>query len=130
VLISTLFIDLFNSFDEDGTPLISLYPLTSSLHTNHYTLISAYFQYSIRDIPFVLSAVDCFRALSFATHASFKLKDLNYDNFHIENNRCISTTFNGDVLFEFPPIVSLDITLGKCKIWTRSMMAMCGARLR
>ncbi len=108
VSISTLFIDLFNSFDEDGTLLISLYPLTSSLHTRHYTLVSTYSQYSIWDIPFVLSAVDCFRALSFATHVSFKLRDLNYNNFHIENVRCISTTFNGDVLFEFPPIINPD----------------------
>ncbi len=44
--------------------------------------------------------------MSFAAHASFKLRDLNYDNFHIENVRWIPTTFNGDVLFEFPHIVS------------------------
>jgi hypothetical protein len=56
---STLFIDLCNSFDEDGTPSISFCPLTSSLHTSHSTLIYVYSQYSIQDIPSMLSVVDC-----------------------------------------------------------------------
>jgi hypothetical protein len=59
-----------------------------------------------QNIPSMLSVVDCLRAMSFAAYASFKLKDLNYDNFHTENVRCILTTFNGDVLFEFPLVVS------------------------
>jgi hypothetical protein len=44
---------------------------------------------------------------------SSKLKDLNYDNFCIQNVRYNLTIFNGDVLFELPPI----ITLGRCKEW-------------
>jgi hypothetical protein len=46
--------------------------------------------------------------MSFAAHFSSKLKDLNYDNFHIENVRYILTTFNGDVLFELHPVVHLN----------------------
>ncbi len=42
-----LFIDLCNSSNEDGTPSISFFMLTSSLHTSHSILIFAYFQYSI-----------------------------------------------------------------------------------
>jgi hypothetical protein len=53
--------------------------------------------------PFVLSVMDCFKAMSLAAHASSKLLDLNYDGFCIEIVPCISTTFNGDVLLEFPP---------------------------
>ncbi len=50
--------------------------------------------------------MDYLRAMSLAAHASSKLKDLNYDKFPIEIVCCIPTTFNGDVLFEFSPIVS------------------------
>jgi hypothetical protein len=46
--------------------------------------------------------------MSFATHVSFELKDLNYDNFHIENVPYILTTFNGDVLFELHHVVSFN----------------------
>jgi len=48
----------------------------------------------------------------FVAHTSFELKDLNYDKFHIENVCCIMTTFNGDVLFELPLVVSLDSHFG------------------
>ncbi len=41
------FIHLCDSSDEDGTPSISLCPLTSSLHMNRYVLVSPYSQYSI-----------------------------------------------------------------------------------
>jgi hypothetical protein len=45
--------------------------------------------------------------MSFARHVtSSELRDLNYDNFFIENVHCILTTFNDDVLFELPPIGS------------------------
>ncbi len=54
----------------------------------------------------MLSVVDCFRVMSFATHASSKLKDLNYDKFCIKNVHCISIKFNDDDLFELPPVVS------------------------
>jgi hypothetical protein len=53
--------------------------------------------------PFVLSVVECLKAMSFTTHVNFELKYLNYDNFHIEIVPCIPNTFNGDVLFE-PPL--------------------------
>jgi hypothetical protein len=52
----------------------------------------------------MLNVVDYFQGMSFVAHVSSKLKDLNYDNFRIENFCCIPTTFNGDVLFEIPPI--------------------------
>jgi hypothetical protein len=103
-----LFVDLCDFSNEDGTPSISLCPLTSSLHMSCSTPIFAYSQYSIRDIPSMLNVVDCFQVMSFTTHANSKLRDLNYDNFHLNNVCCISTTFNGDVLFELPPIVNLD----------------------
>jgi hypothetical protein len=54
----------------------------------------------------VLNVVDCLKTMSFITHANFELRDLNYDNFHIEIVPYILTTFNGDVLFELPPFVS------------------------
>jgi hypothetical protein len=75
---------------------------------NNFASVFAYSQYSIWNIPSMLNIVDCFRAMLFATQVSSKLKDLNYDNFHIENARYILTIFNGDILFELPPIVSPD----------------------
>jgi hypothetical protein len=54
----------------------------------------------------VLNVVDCLKTISLTTHASFELKDLNYDGFRIEIVPCIPTTFNSDVLFELPPFVS------------------------
>ncbi len=80
--------------------------------------------------PFVLNVVDCFKAMSLAANASFKLKDLNYNNFHIGIVLCIPTTFDVDVLFELPPLLIMTVNLVKCKEWTRNMMAMCGTRLR
>jgi hypothetical protein len=56
----------------------------------------------------MLSVVDYFRTMSLTMHASSELRDLNYDSFRIEIVPCISTTFNGDVLFELPPFVCLD----------------------
>jgi hypothetical protein len=34
--------------------------------------------------PFVLSVVDCSKAMSLVAHANSKLRDLNYDSFCIE----------------------------------------------
>ncbi len=51
--------------------------------------------------------------MSLAMHGSFKLKDLNYDSFCIEMVPYISTTFDGDVLFEHPPFLSLDGHFGQ-----------------
>jgi hypothetical protein len=101
--LQSLFKYLCNSFDEDGMPLISLCPFTSFLHMSHSTSISAYSQYFSQDIPFVQNVLDYFRAMSFVVHASSKLRDLNYDNFWVENVHCIPTTFNDDFLFEPPP---------------------------
>jgi hypothetical protein len=58
---------------------------------------------------FVLSVVHYLKAMSLATHASSKLRNLNYDKFRIEIFCCIPTTFNGDVLFEFSFFVSPSI---------------------
>jgi hypothetical protein len=41
-------------------PSISLCPLTFSLHMSHSTLVSTYSQYSIWNIPSVLSVLDSF----------------------------------------------------------------------
>ncbi len=103
-----MFIDLCNSFNENGMPLISFCPSTSFLQMSHSVFISYDSPYSIQDIPFmgrpfVRNVVDYFKVMSFITHADSKLRYLNYDKFHIENVCCILTTFNGDVLFEFPP---------------------------
>jgi hypothetical protein len=84
-------------------PSIFFCPSISFLHMSHFTFVFAYSQYSIQDIPFVLSVVDYFRAMSFVAYVSSELRDLNYDKFRIENVRCIRTTFNGGVLFELPP---------------------------
>jgi hypothetical protein len=58
--------------------------------------------------PSVLSVVDYLKAMSLVAHANSELRDLNYDSFNIEIVPCIFTTFNGDVLFELPPLVSHD----------------------
>jgi hypothetical protein len=56
----------------------------------------------------MLNVVDYFRAMSLVTDANFELRDLNYDSFSIEIVPCILTTFNGDVLFEWPPLINID----------------------
>jgi hypothetical protein len=86
-------------------PPNSLCPLKFLLQTSNYVFVYIDSLYSIRNIPFVgrpyvLNVIDCLKAILFITHASSKLKDLNYDKFHIEIVHCILTTFNGDVLFE------------------------------
>jgi len=42
--------------------------------------------------------------MSFAPHATFELNEVNYNTFHIKNVPYIPSTFDGDVLFDFPPI--------------------------
>jgi hypothetical protein len=54
----------------------------------------------------VLNVVDYFKAMSLIMHANSELRDLNYDSFHIKIVPSISTTFNGDVLFELFFLVS------------------------
>ncbi len=54
----------------------------------------------------MLTVIDYLKAMSLAMHANSELRYLNYDNFCIKIVPCIPTTFNGDVLFEFSPIVS------------------------
>ncbi len=66
----SLFIDLWDLFDEDGMPSISLCSSTFSLHMSHFTSVFAYSHYSIQDIPFLLNVVDCFRAMLFAVHVA------------------------------------------------------------
>jgi len=68
--------------------------------------------------------------MSFVTHVSFKLRYLNNDNFRIEIIPYIPTTFNGDVLFELPPLLVPMVTQVKCKELIRNMMAMHGTRLK
>ncbi len=68
--------------------------------------------------------------MSFATHGSFELKDLNYDNFHIENVRYILTTFNGHVLFELHLVGRFDAHYGQMQGMDRKQMAMHGVRLK
>ncbi len=51
--------------------------------------------------------------MSFAVYASFELRDLNYNNFCIENVHCILSRFSGDVLFEIPHVVSPDGHFGQ-----------------
>jgi hypothetical protein len=112
VNLQSTFIDLCDSSDEDRMLPNFLCPLKSLLHMNHFASISIDSPYSIRHIPsmgtpFVLSVVNCLRVM-FATHASFELRELNYDKFWIENVRCIPTTFDGDVLSKLPPMVNRD----------------------
>jgi len=124
-----LFIDFCDSFDEDGMSSISLWLSIFSLHTSHYASIFTYSQYSIWDIPSLLSVIDYLWAMSFVVHASSELRNLNYDNFCIENVHCILSRFSGDVLFELPHVVSHDGHSGQMQ-WIGNMMAMRGARLR
>jgi len=112
-----LFIDLCGSSNEGGTLANFFFPSKYFLHRNHYASIFANSLYSIIDIPsmgrpYVLSVIDYFKAMSFVTHVSSKLRNLNYDKFHIENVHCIPTTFNGDVLFELPPVINFDNHFG------------------
>ncbi len=80
--------------------------------------------------PYVQNVIDYIRTMSFTTHANSKLRNLNYDKFHIENVHCILTTFNADDLFELLPLLVMMVTIGSCKEWIGNMMAMRGARLR
>jgi hypothetical protein len=114
----------------DGLLSISFCPLTFSLHMSHFTLVSTYSQYSIRETPSMLNVLDYFWAMSFSTHASSELRDLNYDKFCIESVHCILTSFNDDVLFELPLLAVPMVTMGRSKTWTRNMMAMHSVRLR
>jgi hypothetical protein len=57
--------------------------------------------------PSFFNVVDCLKAMSFAPHATLKLKKLNYDTFKIENVPSIPCTFDGDVPFELPQIDNL-----------------------
>jgi hypothetical protein len=52
--------------------------------------------------PFVLSVVECLKAMSFTLHATLELRELNYETFWIENAPSIPSTFGGDVFFELP----------------------------
>lgn len=108
----SLFIDFCDSSDEDGTPSIFFCLSIFSLHTSHYASVFVYSQYSISNIPFLLSVIDYLEAMSFAVHVSSELRDLNYDNFCIENVHCILSRFSGDVLFELPHVVNPDVHFG------------------
>jgi hypothetical protein len=46
--------------------------------------------------------------MSFAPHAASELRKFNYNTCHIENVPSIPPTFDGDVLFELPPINNPD----------------------
>jgi hypothetical protein len=70
-----LFIDLCNSFDEDGMLTISVYPSKSSLHMIFFLSASTNSPYSSIRIPCargpsVLSGVDCLKTMSLATHVT------------------------------------------------------------
>ncbi len=56
--------------------------------------------------PFT-NIVESLRAMSLSLHASFELKSLNYDAIIIEFVNRFPTKFNGDVLFELPPVRNL-----------------------
>jgi hypothetical protein len=104
---TTMLLDLF----------IKFWSLVTSVWNERYISKSSgslqkIFPYSNTKIPCakgpsVLRVVDYFRAMSLVAHANFELRYLNYDSFNIEIVPCILTTFNGDVLFELPPLVSL-----------------------
>jgi hypothetical protein len=63
--------------------------------------------------PFFPNVVDCFKLMSFAPHATFELREVNYNRFCIKNVPCIPTTFDGDVLFELPLINNPDCHFGQ-----------------
>jgi hypothetical protein len=99
------FISLCDSFNEDATIPIFVHPFNSSL------LNSIAFDVPFQSNPKVVAifslsffVVDYFKLMSFASHATFELKEVNYNTFHIKNVPCIPSTFDGDVLFELPPI--------------------------
>jgi hypothetical protein len=77
----------------------------------------------------MFSVIDCLNAMSLVTHVSSKFKDLNYDKFCIENVHYIPTTSTGDILFNYL-LLSIPTVNLISKEWIRSMMAMCGARLK
>ncbi len=62
--------------------------------------------------PFVLSVMECLKAMSFALHATLELKELNYDTLWIENTPSIPSSFDGDVFFELPLVDNLSGHLG------------------
>jgi hypothetical protein len=58
------------------------------------------------------------------------LRKFNYNTLHIENVLCIPPTFDGHVLFEFPPINNLDGHFGQMQKWIESTTIILSARLR
>ncbi len=50
------------------------------------------------------SNVDLLKAMSLTPQACFELKSLDYGAIIIEFVNCLPTKFNGDILFELPPI--------------------------
>jgi hypothetical protein len=78
--------------------MIFLYPLKFSLKMKFCPFAPIDSPYSNTKIscakgPYVLSVVDYFTTMSLTMHASSKLRDSNYDSFHIEIVPCIPTTF-------------------------------------
>jgi hypothetical protein len=51
---------------------------------------------------FVFNVLECFKAMSFALHATLELKKMNYDTLWIENAPSIPSIFYGDVFYELP----------------------------
>ncbi len=66
--------------------------------------------------------------MSFAPHATFELRKVNYNTFHIKNVPYILVTFDVDVLFELPPINNLDGHYSQMKRMDKSTMIIPSAR--
>jgi len=56
--------------------------------------------------PFT-NVVKSLKAMSLTSHISSKLKSLDYGAIIVEFMNCFLTKFNGDILFELPPMYHL-----------------------
>ncbi len=89
------FINLCDSFDKDNPTLPNVVVLFFvNLQVNKEQLQADTFS----------SVVDSLKAMSLTLHACSELKSLDYDAITIEFVNCLPTKFNGDILFELPPI--------------------------
>jgi hypothetical protein len=108
--VESSFIDLCDSSEEDGSslPIVVVFVFLNSRVDEEQALQM--------EVPLVilqtltsrwkpqvvtsLNVVDLLKAMSLTSHVCSKLKSINYGAIRIEFLNCLSTKFNGDILFE------------------------------
>jgi hypothetical protein len=94
------FLDLCDSSNKDNPSLhVVVHVYMNSQPTKEQPLSLDVLQAT----PFT-NVVNSLKAMSLTPHACFELKSLDYNAITIEFVNCLPTKFNGDILFEFPPM--------------------------